>query len=96
MTEDVTPPLLWETPRAIGRRAAVDWVKLLTPLMEHPGEWARARTCASQGNASSTTFKLNHRMYIIPEGQFEFVTRKLGPTEWGIYARFLGNGDDDD
>lgn len=79
--------IAWEDPPAIIKSggAPQKWAKLLSPVMERPGCWARIAEYATASVARTTASNLRHRKVVIPDGVWEFVAR-----EGRVYARYVG------
>ena len=62
--------------------------------MERPGQWAKVRTYQNSARANSMARHLRHRHNVtIPDGQFEFTSRKQPDGSGAVYARYLGPED---
>ena len=74
-----------ELPSAQHHRAH-DWPKVLEPLQERPGTWAKVRQYANENSARAACWKLRSRSSSIDPGPYyEFASRGT----W-LYARFIG------
>lgn len=68
------------------------WHRTLDALATRPGEWAKVKTCNSQGAAAGTAARIKSGMLRDARrhaGRFEATTRKDGNT-FHVYARFVG------
>jgi hypothetical protein len=81
----VTEEIIWKDP-PMGKNRGGVWVKRLSPLMEHPGRWALVH---QSGNSSTITY-LKRRITLIPDGEWEFKSRRIENGRTEIYARYLG------
>lgn len=91
-------PIVWEDPPELGffgtNTAAGKWVRILSPLMQHPEKWARVYVYGKSDQARNAVSHLRRRQRQIPDGRWEFTSRKLTePTDEGqfaVYARYMG------
>lgn len=91
-TQGTDKGVRWEDPPLTswgGARAGGIWLRLLTPLMERPGQWAHLRTCPVH-SAYGTSASLTKRTYNIPPGRWEFCARSINKTTGSVYGRYLG------
>jgi hypothetical protein len=83
--------VIWEDPPGDLRRTrAKKWFPVLKQVMARPGEWARIHTSDSPVKASSLAGNLSRGQTSRPSGRWEFMSRKITDTEWGVWARYLG------
>lgn len=66
------------------------WVKLLLPLVARPGSWALVRESGTQQGVSGPASNLKRGALRMPPGDFQFLTRKLAPGKFGLFARYMG------
>lgn len=85
--------IVWEKPPSQQRQRKGVWVERLQPLMENPGEWARVYE-GSLGTARSTSNSLRSGKTQIPDGDWEFVSRKIDDDTGGIWAVYWGDEED--
>ena len=85
--------IVWEKPPSQQRQRKGVWVDRLQPLMENPGEWARVYE-GSLGTARSTSNSLRSGKTQIPDGDWEFVSRKIDEDTGGIWAVYWGEDDE--
>jgi hypothetical protein len=87
--------IVWEDPQdgpGGGQRGR--WMTILQPLTEQPGRWARVRTFEAAVTAYQTVSNLSRNRNKLPDGRWEFTSRKLPDgTGHGVYARYLGPED---
>jgi hypothetical protein len=76
--------VLWRDPPRRTR-----WTQRLEPLKARPGEWARVHVTAKPEQAHSQAGALRAGKFAIPEGDWDFTSRKAG-NGGEIYARYLG------
>ena len=93
--------LIFERPRNEGRRGRPKgdgkWMKLLLPLLEHPGMWVRIGLFDSSNEAYNRRGQLKSGDYTIPKGKWNFATeKKEDGSGWGLYAIFLGEAEDEE
>lgn len=86
--------VVWEEPPQNNRMTYYPgvWLERLAPLKKHPGQWARLGLWPSRGSATSIQQRLKNRKVQIPDGQWEFIVRKLDGQGIGLYARYIGKG----
>lgn len=87
-------------------RRGASYLKRMTPLMDHPGEWARI--FAGQKHSAVVTIA-RFRNHAVPEGTprvenevvvpgdpacWEYEIGEIKSNSWGVYARYLGEPDD--
>lgn len=83
------PPIRGE----VGHRSGASKVlRILTSLVERPGEWARIALYDSPKKAHTRANSLRSRRTVKPSGRWEFVGRTLpdDPNRGGVWARYLG------
>lgn len=78
------------------KKNRTDWVEVLAPLLDKPGEWARTKgySKAATAYAAVDNFKRKRkpvRMPAPPE-QFEYSVRELEGKHY-LFIRFVGNRD---
>ena len=71
-----------------GRKGGV-WVQRLAPLMDYPGDWARIAS-GPYRNMVRRAWLLNKRKLKMPEGEWEFASRKAEEGVGHLYARYIG------
>jgi hypothetical protein len=71
-----------------GRKGGI-WIERLTPLMDYPNDWARIAT-GPYRNMVRRAWLLNKRKLKMPEGRWEFASRKADEDRGYLYARYLG------
>jgi hypothetical protein len=80
--------IIWEDPPPGQVKLGV-WTERLTPLLAHPGRWARVKTSAGLG-AATTASQLRKGKYQVPPGRWEFTAARLDRDHTAVYARYLG------
>jgi hypothetical protein len=86
--------LTWEDPpQAKGSKGR--WFRLLEPVMERPGQWARVLVQPGRRHLGSVVTELRGGKYLIPPGKWEFTSRRMESRETALYARYLGPQDAD-
>ncbi len=92
----------WEDPPPRKQSGAPGlWMERLTPLLDHPGRWARVHDATSRAAATQTVGRLRGRgaraldRAVIPPGRWEFRAAGLPDGSGAIYARYLGPDDDE-
>ena len=83
-----SPQIVWETPPDTYRRTK--WAPVLEQVMRRPGQWARIATKNGGEKASGLAGSLKRQETRRPSGRWEFMSRRLDDTTWGVYARYLG------
>ncbi len=76
--------VLWRDPPKRTR-----WTQRLEPLKARPGEWGRVQTTDRPEKAHSQAGALRGGKFAIPEGEWEFTSRKSA-NGGEVYARYLG------
>lgn len=82
--------IIWEEPPVNRRAPESRWVQKIKELMERPNQWGKI----AEGKLSTmytTAANLRHRRIQYPEGDFEFVGRKIDDETGGIWAKYLGD-----
>ena len=67
------------------------WVIALSPLIEHPGQWARVYEC-EHANAGPRAYALKNNRVEVPPGRWEFTSAKKpdDPERGYVFAKYLG------
>ena len=84
--------IVWGDPPENRRAPASQWVPKIMQLKERPGFWGKL----AEGKPSTiytTAANLRHRRIDYPEGNFEFVGRKIDDETAGIWGRYLEEGE---
>lgn len=82
--------IVWEEPPAPPTsKQKGKWLRLLRPLVEHPGEWARIREYTRGASAYAARQQLTSPRAILPPGEWEFAARQKDGKGY-LYARYLG------
>lgn len=94
--------IVWEDPPERSAQRPGIWVERLTPLLEHPGRWAKVKEVPSMGAGTQTVLRLRGigkrglDAAKLPPGRWEFRAARasaLASTRAYIYARYLGPED---
>ncbi len=74
------------------RKNRTDWARLLTPLIDRPGEWAQVKSYAKPGTAyaAADNFRRGFVQMPAPPDQWEFAVRELDGAHW-LFVRFVGS-----
>lgn len=84
MSEEV----VWEDPPN-GPGSSGCWGKLLAPLREHPGRWAKVKVGNDVVRAEGSNIKRGAYAGI-EAGEFEVTSRAVGDGRYALYARYVG------
>lgn len=87
---------VWMDPEECATGERGKWIRLLTPLMDHPKRWALVDTKPSGKTAATAAMNLRRGVSRHPEGRWEFASRKLEDGHSGVFARYLGPEEDTD
>jgi hypothetical protein len=86
LKEEKNDEIEWvDEPPPIGQGIKNEWLRILQPLVRHPGRWAKVKTCETPERAQATASNLNRRIVNIPkpEAEWDFLSRG---TE--VFAKF--------
>lgn len=68
------------------------WIRILEPLMERPGQWARVHVYEKSSQSRNTVSHLKRGIRLMPPGRWEFVSRQIDEG-FGVWAKYLGPED---
>jgi hypothetical protein len=90
--------VIWEElPQARGGRGESPngkWAPILNQLKRRRGQWARIEVKDTAGQAASTAGNLRKRIVLVPDGVWEFASRKDPESNRGfVYARYMGESE---
>lgn len=84
-----TVGILWEEPPGGNKYA-----KALQAITTRPGEWARLELFSTPSAASSLAQGIRNKRRATPPGKWEAVSRRFDEDTWGVWVRYMGNGDE--
>lgn len=88
--------VIFEEPATLTRNGnSRNYREVLSGLVQYPEQWARIATFERPSSANTTAASLNsnnkkQNRNVVPEGRWEFTSRKLQDGRGGVYARYMG------
>jgi hypothetical protein len=84
--------IIWEEPPPAKKGPNSDiWMRVLAPLLDHPGKWARVREVSTVNQGVVSTLRTRKSRIPRPDHKWEFTSRRMNGSCF-IYARYLGEG----
>lgn len=88
--------VIFEEPATLTRNGnSRNYQEVLSGLIQYPEQWARIATFEKSTSANATAASLSKKnkqgnRNVVPEGRWEFTSRKLQDGRGGVYARYMG------